>query len=81
MFKPCAHFKQCLPNMGKNIPARLIEVKLPSQTEKQTHGYLSVKPGHNCYARLLLLLLLFVSGDLRSYINTLIEILVIIIMY
>lgn len=63
------------------MPALLIEVKLPSQTEKQTQGYLSIKPGHNCYVSLLLLLLLFVSGDLRSYINTLIEILVIIIMY
>lgn len=62
--------------------ALLIEVKLPSQTEKQTHRSLSIKPGHNCYVSLLLLLLLlFVSGDLGSYINTLIEILVIIIMY
>lgn len=63
------------------MPALLIEVKLPSQTEKQTLRYLSIKPGHNCYVSLLLLLLLFVSGDLGSYINTLIEILVIIIMY
>lgn len=63
------------------MPAPLIEVKLPSQTEKQTHRYLSIKPGCNCYVSLLLLLLLFVSGDLGSYINTLIEILVIITMY
>lgn len=40
---------------------------------------LSVKLGHNCYVRLLFLL--FVSRDLRSYINALIEILVIINMY
>lgn len=41
-------------------------VKLPSQTKKWTHRYLSIKPGHNCYVRLLFLLL-FVSGDSRSY--------------